>query len=182
MEEWRSIEGYESVYMVSNCGRVKSLDRWVNNKGNSKRFIKGKILKTVGNNDYQHVLLCKNGKWKWFYVHRLVAQAFIPNPDNLTEVNHINEIKQDNRVVNLEWCDRVYNINYGNGIQRRAKKQSKTVYQYSLDGQLIKEYPSVHEVERQLGYAQTYIRRCCLDKCKQAYGYIWSYIKEPQSN
>lgn len=174
-EIWRNIEEYKGLYQVSNLGRVMSFDRWVIGKSNSKRLIKGKILKTVGNNDYQHVLLCKNGKWKWFYVHRLVAQAFIPNPDNLTEVNHINEIKQDNRVVNLEWCNRVYNLTYGTRIKQMVDKTSKTVYQYTLDGELIAEYPSTMEVQRQLGYGQGNISKCCLGKRKTAYGYIWKY-------
>lgn len=165
MEEWRDIKGYEGLYQVSTMGRVKSI-----------RYGKERILKP--NEDgwgYFRVRLFKNGQRKAYKVHRLVAEAFLDNPDNLPQVNHKNEDKSDNRVENLEFCDCRYNINYGTGIQRRAKKQSKTVYQYSLDGQLIKEYPSVHEVERQLGYAQTYISKCCLDKCKQAYGYKWSY-------
>ena len=179
-EVWKDIEEYEGLYQVSNYGRIRSFDRWVIGKSNSKRFKKGKILKTVEHNGYQHIFLYKNGKGKWFYVHRLVAQAFIPNPDNLTEVNHINEIKNDNRVVNLEWCDRKYNVNYGTVKQRIADtkingKRSKTVYQYTLDGELVAEYPSTMEIERQLGYYNNNISACCLGKLKTAYGYIWSY-------
>lgn len=178
MEEiWRNIEGYEGLYQVSNMGRVRSLDRWVDNKGNSKRLIKGKILKTVGNNGYQHVLLCKNGKGKWFYVHRLVAMAFLPNPDNLPEINHISEDKTNNFYGNLEWCDRKYNVNYGTRNEKtRNGKLSKKVYQYSLDGKFIAEYPSTKEVERQLGYKVPNISYCCNGKQKTAYGYIWKYI------
>lgn len=173
MEEWKDIDGYEELYQVSNYGRVKSFDRWVIGKSNSKRFIKGKILKTVGNNGYQHVLLCKNGKWKWFYVHRLVAQAFIPNPYNLPEINHRDECKTNNFYVNLEWCDRVYNLTYGSRIEQISKK----VQQYSLNGELIAEYPSTHEVERQLGYNQGSISQCCNGKCKTHKGFIWRYKK-----
>lgn len=187
VEEWKDIEEYKGLYQVSNYGRVKSLDRWVDNKGNSKRPIKGKILKPVEHNGYQHVLLFKNGNYKKYFVHRMVAMAFIPNPDNLPIINHKDEKPSNNRVDNLEWCDCKYNINYGTGNQRRAEKQinglqSKTVYQYSLDGELIIEYPSTAEVQRQTGYSQGNISQCCNGQRKTAYGYIWSYNKEPQSN
>ena len=163
-EVWKDIEGYEGLYQISNYGRVKSL-----------KYGKERILKTVENNGYQHVLLFKNGKGKWFYVHRLVAMVFIPNPDNLTEINHISEIKNDNRVVNLEWCDRKYNVNYGTVKQRIADKISKKLFQYTLDGELIREWQSAYEVKRQLGYSPCNISQCCNGKQKTSYGYIWSY-------
>lgn len=169
MEEWRNIEGY-SDYMVSNLGRVKSL-----------KYNKEKILKPATHTKgYLCVALCKNSKMQTFKVHRLVAQAFIPNTDNLPQVNHINEDKSDNRVDNLEWCDASYNINYGTGIQRRSTtntngKRAKTVYQYTIDGEFVAEYPSVNEIERQLGYRIGNIWSCCNGRYKSAYGYKWSY-------
>lgn len=168
MEEvWKNIEGYEGLYQVSNMGRVKSL-----------KWGKERILRPIDNKGYLLVQLWKNKKGKFYLVHRLVSRAFIPNPDNLPFINHRDECKTNNFVDNLEYCDREYNVNYGTAIQRR----SKTVYQYTLDGELVKEYPSTHDVERQLGYAQSHISKCCNGKRKTAYGYIWSYIKEPQSN
>lgn len=170
MEVFKDIDGYESLYQISNYGRVKSL--W---------YGKERINKpTKESNGYLQVQLCKKGKQKKHLIHRLVAQAFINNPDNLPQVNHKNEIKTDNRVENLEWCSVRYNMNYGTINQRRSEKQinglqSKPVYQYSIDGQFIKEYPSIREIERQLGYASGNISQCCRGEQKTAYGYIWHY-------
>ena len=110
MEEWKSIPGYEGLYEVSSYGRVRSLDRY----DRRNCFRKGRILKQ--NNDgrgYMSIELCLNSKIKRYLVHRLVAQAFIPNPDNLPEVNHKDENPENNSVTNIEWCNRSYNINYG---------------------------------------------------------------------
>ena len=111
---WKDIEGYEGKYQVNQIGQVRSLNYHMT--GKTKR------LKPVTNTfGYLQVHLSKNGKCKYYVVHRLVAQAFIPNPDNLPEVNHINEVKTDNRVSNLEWCTREYNNNYGARNERVSK-------------------------------------------------------------
>lgn len=111
---WNDIPGYEGLYQVSNTGRVRSL--------NYKRTGKTKALKQCTDKDgYKKVVLCKDGKYKTYYIHRLVALAFIPNPDNLPEVNHKDEDKTNNYYKNLEWCTRKYNNNYGT----RNKKISK---------------------------------------------------------
>lgn len=182
MEElWKYITGYEGLYQVSNMGRVRSFDRWVIGKSNSKRLIKGKILKPIkGSKGYLHVQLCKKGKINCYLVHRLVAQAFIDNSDNLPQVNHRDECKTNNVVENLEWCTASYNMNYNDGQKRRGVKKingkrSKTVYQYSLNGEFVKEWKSAHEVQRQLGYSRGSISTCCLGKRKTSYGYIWRY-------
>lgn len=177
MEQWKDIKGYEGLYQVSNLGNVKSIEK-LDSLG---RLRKERILKPyMSPEGYLRLTLSKKDKQKKHLVHRLVAQAFLENPDNLSEVNHKNEDKSDNRVENLEFCDRRYNVNYGTGIQRKAEKQingkcSKTVYQYTLNGEFVKEFPSTMEVERQLGYFQTNIGKCCLGKRKTAYGYKWSY-------
>ena len=173
MEEWKDIEGYEGLYQVSNCGRVKSTQYW---NGTYERI----LTNNKDKNGYLSVALFKEGKRKWFFVHRLVAQAFLENPDNLNEVNHINENNTDNRAENLEYCSRKYNCNYGTRNQRIVEKTkngklSKTVYQYTLDSKFIAEYPSTQEVERQLGYSSSNIRTCCRGKQKTAYGYKWTY-------
>ena len=101
MEEvWKDIEGYEGLYEVSNFGRIKSLRT-------------GKIMKPSINRGYLKCILQNDGKYKMYYVHRLVIQTFIPNPDNLPEVNHKDEDKTNNKVDNLEWCDHKYNTNFG---------------------------------------------------------------------
>lgn len=116
MEIWKDIEGYESYYQISNLGNVKSLDR-IDAIG---REIKGRLLKWKHNNrGYFTISLNKNGKARYFLVHRLVATTFIKNPDNLSEVNHIDEDKSNNSVGNLEWCTSEYNHKYGTREERR---------------------------------------------------------------
>ena len=115
-----------------------------------------------------------------YYVHKMVAECFIPNPNNYQQVNHKNEIVNDNRVLNLEWCDCAYNIRYGTGIKRRAKLQTnrhgaKAVLQYTLDGEFVREFPSTMEIIRTYGFRQSHINECCLGKAKSSYGYVWKY-------
>lgn len=119
IENWRDIEGYEGYYQVSNYGRVKSLDRDLMCKKDRKCHRKGQIIKQQKNkHGYAVVTLRKPGEKKTFFVHRLVALAFIPNPEKHTEINHKDENKTNNFVTNLEWCDRVYNILYGTSRKR----------------------------------------------------------------
>lgn len=175
-EEWRDIKDYEGLYRISNLGRVKSL----NYKGTGREG----ILKLFKNKyGYLYVCLSKNGVHKYFRVHRLVAQAFIPNPNNLPQVNHKDENCINNCVDNLEWCTQEYNNNYGthNEKIRRTKYKkyngntSKKVFQYDLKNNLINIFPSGKEVQRQLGFDQSTISACCLGKRKSYKGFIWRY-------
>ena len=128
-EIWKPVIGYEGLYEVSSYGRVRSLDRYVKGKGESYWLRKGKVLSPEKNKDgYLLVSLCCNGKRYLRTVHRLIAQAFIPNPDNLPEVNHLDEDKTNNRVDNLEWCDRSYNNNYGNRMDKVRKTKELSGY------------------------------------------------------
>lgn len=164
-ENWITIKGFNDKYQINNMGRVKSL-----------YFGKERLLKPIKHTDgYLQVGLCKDGKRKKFYVHRLVAEAFLPNPDNLPQVNHKDEDKTNNCILNLEWCSASYNNNYLNGQKRRGEKTSKTVNQYTKDGLLIASYPSTQEAQRQTGYDRGYISNCCNGKYKSSYGYIWKY-------
>ena len=166
---WRDVEGYEGLYQVSSEGRVKSLKR--------KRRRKERFLKPGMDKDgYLFVNLWAGGKQKNHKVHRLVCQAFHENPGNKPQVNHINEIKTDNRASNLEWCTYAENNNHGTRNERVAKAQSKPVAQYAQDGELIKIWPSTREAERQTGFRHGYIGQSANGKRKQAYGFIWKYV------
>lgn len=186
IEEWRDIEGYEGLYQVSNLGRVKSLERIIEDVNNGRIYTKKeKILKSAKDtHGYYTVCLCKNSKLRTISIHRLVALHFIPNdnPTEKTQVNHKDEDKTNNRVDNLEWCTQVYNLRYGTAIARRAIKQrngslSKKVLQMDLNGNVIATYPSLKEIERQMGYCITPIVNCCNGKPKYntAYNYKWKY-------
>ena len=179
-EYWKPVADYEGLYEVSNWGRARSLDRWVKGRNGSVRLCKGRILKLKTNNQgYLLVTLCKNGKGKTFTVHRLVAEAFLPNTDNLPEVNHKDENKLNNNVDNLEWCNRKFNINYGTRIERVAKKNtngkcSKPVLQYTLDGVFVREWESTNECERN-GFSHGAVAACCRGKRKTHKDFIWKY-------
>ena len=123
-EIWKDIQGYEGIYQVSSHGRVRSLDRIVvRPNGNGDYFAKGKIIYVVLTKwGYNEVHLHKDNKTKIYKVHRLVAQTFIENPNNLPCVNHIDENKTNNNVNNLEWCTYKYNNNYGTKKKRQGEK------------------------------------------------------------
>lgn len=171
-EYWRDIVGYEGLYQVSNWGRVRSLAR---------NGTKGKILKPRLRSDgYLQVSLCKDGKQLNKKVHRLVAEAFLDNPNNLPEVNHLSEDKTDNRVQNLCWVSSKANCNWATRNERISKsmknrKNSTTIVQCYLDGSVIMEWTSANEIERQLGFKHRYIGACCRGERNRAYGYIWQY-------
>ena len=184
IELWKDIEGYEGLYQVSNTGKVKSLERKVK-KWDGERTIPERILKPkVSKSGYIDVTLCKNNTHQTFRLHRLVAQAWVPNPHNYTDVNHIDECKTSNNAANLEWCNASYNCNFGGRNERLSKsmtnrvKQSKPIVQYTLDGIVVAEYPSTHEVERQTGFNNANIGKCCNGTYKQCYGYVWKYKGE----
>lgn len=169
MEEiWKDIEGYEKLYQVSNLGRVKSL-----------KFGKERILKAIkGKDGYLRISFCKERKIKTFLVHRLVAFAFIPNPDNLPQVNHLDENKQNNISSNLEFCDAKYNINYGTHNKRQS--ESNTNHPSKSKKVLCVEtgeiYPSTMQVERELGFPNVSISAVCTGKIKTYKGFHWRYI------
>jgi hypothetical protein len=176
MEIWRDIEGYEGLYQVSNMGRVKSLERNVVKGKGGLYKIEEKILKSGKHSGgYLYVCLYNEGKIKYYTIHRLVANAFIPNPNNFPQVNHKDEDKTNNRVENLEWCDRKYNCNYGTHNERMAKSRSKPVLQFTKEGYFIKKWESAKEVERELGISNSNITACCKGKIKTAYGFVWMY-------
>ena len=174
-EEWRDVVGYEGLYQVSDQGRVKSLERKVP-IGYGERTVKERILKPKTDRyGYLIVSLYAGGKRKTLRVHRLVCEAFHENPDNKPQVNHINEIKTDNRASNLEWATARENSNFGTRNERMAKTKSEPVGQYTLDGDLVKVWQSTREVERRTGFACGNICKAANGNYKTAYGFIWKY-------
>lgn len=192
MEEvWRPVVGYEGYYIVSNLGRVKSVDRIVHHSGMFSRAQKGNelVIRTSSTGHYSTVMLSKENKKKQAKVHRLVAMAFLDNPNNYQEINHKDENKQNNCVDNLEWCDRKYNENYGTKRQRCvahtdykkiAMKKSKAVNQMSLDGNIVKIWKSLTEINKELGFSQGNISMQCNGKHPNPlYGFLWRWADEP---
>ena len=169
MEEiWKDIKEYEGYYQVSNWGRIKSLPR-----NSTVKYARNLKLR-ANRHGYLYVVLCKNGKVKTYYVHRLVAEAFIPNTDNLPCVNHKDENPLNNNVDNLEWCSYSYNSNYGTAIEKRSKKLSKPVLQYTLDGEFVKEWESIAECGRN-GFNPAQVCMCCQGKKNKHKDSIWKY-------
>lgn len=179
MEEvWRNIVGVDG-YQVSNMGRVRSLDRKVFRKTGIMN-VRGKILKPQKNiYGYWQILI----KQHQFRINRLVAYAF---PEICGEYfegavcNHKDEDRENNCAWNLEWTTQKENINYGTGLKRRAQKRingkgSKAVQQYDKKGNLLNEFPSISEVQRQYGYAKQNISACCNGEIYMSYGYIWRF-------
>ena len=182
LEVYACIDGFPN-YLVASHGRVLSL------KGNKIRELKPR----KGKDGYMRVVLCKNGKRYDKLVHRLVAQAFIPNPENKPEVNHINEIKTDNRAENLEWMTCKENINYGSCIKRRTYKyslimtdgrmkgsknpRSKSVIGFKINGCDIKYYKYINECKKD-GFTPQSISSCCKGKHKSYKDYVWYYADD----
>lgn len=129
MEIWREIKGFENSYQVSSNGRVKSLERYCKTKGGKLRLKKESLLKPGYTlTGYQHVILRNNGEYKSVLIHRLVAEAFIPNPDVLPQVNHKDENKSNNCVDNLEWCTQSYNNIYGTRLNKLSNSLKGRIF------------------------------------------------------
>ena len=159
MEVWKDIEGYEGLYQVSSWGRVKNSRSGTVLKGGETR------------NGYLQVDLSKYGKRKLYYVHRLVVQSFIPNPEDKPEVNHIDENNQNNRVENLEWCTRTENLNYGTRTLRMSKTQSIPII--CIETGI--EYYGISECAREMGLHQQHITSVLKGRRKTTGGFTFKY-------
>lgn len=176
MEEiWKNIPGFEGWYQASSLGRIRSLDRYVNYKNISQAIRRGKVLSPkTSNKGYLEVLLIMNDQKHYKRVHQLIASAFLSNPNGYKSINHINEIKTDNRPENLEWCTDSQNKHAYN--ERRI-----TIFQYSLKGKLLKVWHSMTDAAKSINGDRTGIYHCCVGslsngQAKKTYlGYIWSY-------
>ena len=171
MQIWLDVSGYEGIYQISNFGQVKNCKT-------------GKLLnfsKTY--NGYQRVKLykkvCGKRTSQTFMVHRLVAQAFVSNPDNKPQVNHIDGNKMNNEANNLEWCTQSENLAHSVRIGLRdmtccTNATKKTVYQYNLDGTLVRAWESMSRAAMELGLQVSNISHCCAGRIRQTGGYKWS--------
>ena len=188
-EIWKDVVGYDGYYEVSNLGNVRSVDHEIMSSNGKLQFRKGKLLNGwVDHKGYYKVHLSKGSKKEQMFVHRLVALAFLPNPNNYPIINHKDENPLNNRVENLEWCTYSYNINYGTANERQSNSMigkninspslSKSVIQYTLDDEFVNEYLSSHEASRQTGICRTNISKCCRGGCKSAGGYKWCFKSE----
>lgn len=176
-EIWRPVKSFEGFYMVSNMGRVKSLPRMSNN---SRYITEEKILspRVCGSQrEYLSVALHANGVKKQMKIHRLVAEAFIPNPLGYDEINHKDENKGNNCVDNLEWCSRSYNVNYGTGIEKRKQSVIKAVIALDENGQVIREFDSIVNAAIFAKVNATNISKACKLN-RRAGGYKWKYKNE----
>jgi len=172
-EIWKDIPNYQGIYQISNFGNIKSLSFGAKNK---KITNKPKILKSSPSNcGYYKIQLYKNGKSKMFYIHRLVAEIFIPNPQNKPQVNHKDGNKSNNHISNLEWCSAKENTNHAllNGL----RKQCKPILQLTKNGNIVKKWDSISICACSLNYKISNISACLCKRSKTAYGYRWEYLE-----
>lgn len=166
-EVWKDIAGFDGYYQVSNHGNVRSTTRKVHHSKGGVRVSHSRLMKLSLNGDgYYFVSLHKHNHAKPFRVNRLVAETFIPNPDGLPCVNHIDKNRLNNRVDNLEWCSVEYNNRYST---------NKAISQYTLDGVWVRDWDAISDATRLLGINTSNIAQCCRGKRKSAGGYIWKY-------
>jgi len=175
--DWKPIKDFENLYEVSNAGEVRSLDH-IRRTGRSKYLQKGKLLKSGLNKktNYLMVSLSKNGKSITKYIHKLVAETFLDNPNGYKYINHKDENTLNNNTENLEWCSAKYNANYGNRNRKIADKLSKKINQYDLNNNFIRTWNSSMEIERTIGIDQSNVCLCCNGKRNTVGGYKWKYL------
>lgn len=166
VEEWREVSGTFGLYEVSNNGNVRRIY-----KTREPRQLK----KIVNKDGYHQVRLSVRNDAKTVRVHRLVAMEFVPNPNGFPVINHKDEDKLNNAADNLEWCTVKHNTNYNDMPKRRCKSLERAITQMTLDGDIVKEWPSRAEIERQLGYSGGNITMCCKGRQKTGYGFLWAY-------
>ena len=177
METWKDIAGYEGLYQVSDFGNVRSLN-W------GRRGIIRNLYLKKQNRGYRHVELAKDGVRKAFTVHRLVAEAFIPNPNDYKQINHIDEDKTNNTVMNLEWCTQEQNMSHTMSLHPdkyhvtgKPFSRKERVIQLSKEGQVLRVWDNLVSIKHEKGFNEWSIGECCRGNRKTAYGFIWRFAK-----
>lgn len=173
MEEiWKDVKGYEGIYQVSNCGRVRRLDR-ITAQGH---FLHGRILKPdVNKLGYHIAAFSKNGVKERIRVHRLVAMHFLDNKDNLPVINHKDENPSNNHVDNLEWCTMMYNNLYNDRHKKVGKSLEKAIY--VIDGDCDYYFDSAREASRELGLNEAHVSACLRGELKTHHGYSYERVE-----
>ena len=178
--------GYEGFYEVSNWGRVKSLSRLIyRRKTNKPLLLKTSILKSIKTKKGYFVVMLfdKNHKGKQFFIHRLVAMAFLENKDNLPFINHKDENPSNNCVDNLEWCTPKYNVNYGNCRKKISDAQNKKpVNVYRMNGSFVCRYESVNRASQETNVPLRNVSACLAKKVGYAKGYVFRYVDDNEGN
>lgn len=190
MEEiWKDVVGYEGIYQVSNFGGVRSCDRTIYYKrgkpSSPYKTVKGReITQHISNTGYYNVKLCNGGDRKYFFVHRLVATAFIPNKENKPQINHIDGNRLNNHVNNLEWVTmsenvlHAYNTGLNYGLRGDLSPHKVKVLQFEKDGTFIREWSCMADAARSLNGTKEGIYSACRQKnCKTYKGYVWRYAE-----
>lgn len=180
-EIWKPVVGFEGYYEVSSLGRVRSVERLLVDKI-GRRYVWPSVVLSPSKavrTGHLWLYLSKNNRRERFFVHRLVAMAFIPNTDNLPFINHKDENSQNNRVDNLEWCTNKYNVNYGTALVRMAQKNMIPVIGTDKDGNEYR-FASIKEAGEKTGACRKDIAHCCrkLPYRQTAGGYRWRYAEK----
>lgn len=171
-EIWKDIEGYEGLYQVSNTGKIRSFRRSTKHHGSKNHLINPSL--TI--RGYENVTLYRNPSDRHkFLVHRLVAAAFVPNPNNYEAVNHKDENIRNNNAENLEWCTISYNNAYGTARIRGSITKGQRVKQFTINGVLLATYESLQIASEITGVPKHAIKDCCSDHCQTGHGYVWRY-------